>query len=54
MLAIVRTTWVAVLLKRLPGPLLRLLDGWSYRLAQRRARERQERWVRRQAAAGKP
>jgi len=43
--AVVRTTWVATLLRVLPGPVLRLLDGWSYRRAQRRAREREERWA---------
>ncbi|MGV3569498.1 MAG: hypothetical protein ACO1PB_02785 [Ramlibacter sp.] len=46
---VVRTTWVGTLLRVLPGPVLRLLDGWSSRRARRRARERQERWARRQA-----
>lgn len=47
MSAVVRTTWVAIVLRALPGPLLRLLDGWSHRRAQRRARERAARWQRR-------
>jgi hypothetical protein len=29
----------------LPRSLLRMLDAWSYRVAQRRARERQRRWL---------
>ena len=49
MAVVVRTTWVGLLLRSLPGPLLRQLDAWSHRVAQRRARERQERWARRQA-----
>lgn len=43
--AVVRTTWVGALLRGLPGPVLRLLDGWSHRRAQRRAREREQRWA---------
>ena len=45
--AVVRTTWVGTLLRAIPGPVLRLLDGWSSRRAQRRAREREARWARR-------
>ncbi|HEY8359304.1 MAG TPA: hypothetical protein VIL30_17785 [Ramlibacter sp.] len=48
---IVRTTWVGTLLRVVPAPVLRLLDAWSYRVAQRRALQRQERWARRQAGA---
>jgi hypothetical protein len=33
----------------LPRWLLRMLDGWSHRVAQRRARERQRRWLARTA-----
>lgn len=47
----VRTTRLGALLQWLPAPLLSLLDAWSYGVAQRRARERQQRWLRRQAAA---
>jgi hypothetical protein len=49
MIAGQRTTWIGLLLRALPGPLLRLLDGWSHRVALRRARERQQRWAARQA-----
>lgn len=49
--AVVRTTWVGLLLRGLPGPLVRLLDAWSHRVAMRKARERQERWTRRQAGS---
>ncbi len=41
---------VVQVVRVLPAPLLRLLDAWSYRVAQRRARARQEQWTRRQAA----
>ena len=33
----------------LPQPLLRALDGWSRRVARRRAQERQRRWLARRA-----
>lgn len=33
----------------LPQPLLRALDGWSERVARRRAQERQRRWLARKA-----
>ena len=33
----------------LPQPLLRVLDAWSHRIAQRRARERQRKWLARVA-----
>lgn len=48
--AAARTTWVSLLLRGLPGPLLRMLDAWSHRVAMRKARERQQRWAARQAA----
>lgn len=44
----VRTRMVSQVLRLLPGPVLALLDAWSYRIAQRRARERQRRWAQRQ------
>ena len=40
---------VAQLLKVLPGPVLRLLDAWSYRVAQRRQQRRREAWLARRA-----
>lgn len=46
MAVVVRTSWIGLLLRGLPGPLLRQLDAWSHRVALRRARERQERWAR--------
>jgi hypothetical protein len=33
----------------LPPPLLRTLDGWAHRQAQRRAQERRDAWLLRQA-----
>lgn len=48
----VRTTWVTALLRPLPRPVRRLLDGWSHRRAQQKARERHERWARGQQASG--
>lgn len=33
----------------LPQGLVRALDGWSYRVAQRRAQERQRKWLARRA-----
>lgn len=33
----------------LPQSLLRVLDGWSHRVAQRRAEERQRKWLARRA-----
>lgn len=41
------------LLRVLPRPVLGMLDAWSYRIAQRRARERQQKWLQRKAAATK-
>lgn len=49
--AVARTSWIGLLLRQLPGPVLRQLDTWSHKVAQRRARQRHERWVRRRAAA---
>lgn len=39
-------------LRLLPVPLRAALDAWSYRVAQRRARERRQRWLQRSAATG--
>ena len=41
---------VAALLRLLPGPLLRALDGWSHRRALDRQRQRQQAWLERKAA----
>lgn len=51
MVAILRPTWLGRVLRQLPSPLLSLLDAWSYRIAQRHARQRQQRWLSRKAAA---
>jgi hypothetical protein len=40
---------VVQLLHLLPAAVLRALDAWSYQVARRRQRERQQRWQRRQA-----
>jgi hypothetical protein len=45
----VNTSVVGQVVRALPGPLLRLLDAWSYRIARGRARARQEALARRQA-----
>jgi hypothetical protein len=47
MVAHVNTAWIAGVLGLLPRPLLAALDGWSQRLAQRRAARRREAWLRR-------
>ena len=49
MAAAARTNWIGLLLRGLPGPLHRMLDAWSHRVALRKARERQARWAARQA-----
>jgi hypothetical protein len=41
-------------LQLLPSPLVRVLDAWSHRVAQRRFRERQQRWLQRNAAPAAP
>ena len=38
----------------LPQWVLRTLDGWSHRVAQRRARERQRKWLARRAPVTQP
>lgn len=47
--AIARATWVTHTVRLLPAPLLRVLDGWAHRQAQRRAQERRDAWLLRQA-----
>jgi hypothetical protein len=44
------TTLVSQVVQFLPGALVSVLDAWSHRVAQRRARARQQRWLQRQAA----
>jgi len=38
------------LVRAMPAPLLRALDAWSHRLAQRRWQARQRKWLQHQAA----
>lgn len=56
MASTVQASLVGQLVQLLPSPLLRVLDGWSHRVALRRARARQQKWLQRQAAsaAGAP
>ena len=42
---------MTVVIHLLPGWVLRTLDGWSHRVAQRRAQERQRKWLARRAPA---
>jgi hypothetical protein len=50
MLAFAPQAWVGPLLRLLPGPLLRALDGWSHRVALKRQKQRQEAWLQRRSA----
>jgi hypothetical protein len=49
MSAIARPTFVTQVVRLLPAPLLRALDAWAHRQAQRRAQERRDAWLLRQA-----
>jgi hypothetical protein len=42
MAAIVQTSWLTPVLRRLPSPWIAALDAWSYRIAQRRAERRRQ------------
>lgn len=50
--AYAQPTRIAQLLKMLPGPVLRMLDAWSHRVALRRQQQRREAWLARQSARG--
>jgi hypothetical protein len=50
MASLVQPSMIAQVLRLLPGPLLRALDGWSQRVARRRWEQRQQRWAQRRAA----
>jgi len=52
MASLLHPSRVSQVVRHLPRWLVRALDAWSYRLAQRRARERQQRWLARKAASG--
>lgn len=49
MSATARPSVLVQLLRALPRPVREALDAWSYRIAQRRARQRQQRWAQRKA-----
>jgi hypothetical protein len=48
--AVLHPSFVSQVVNHLPQWLVRSLDAWSYRVARRRARERQRRWLARTAA----
>ena len=50
MASLVQPSMIAQVLRLLPGPLLRALDGWSQRVARRRREQRLQRWEQRRAA----
>ena len=50
MAAVVHTSWLTPLLRRLPRRLLAQLDNWSHRVAMRRAQQRREAGRRRLSA----
>ena len=52
MFAFVPPSRVAQVVRHLPRWLVRSLDAWSYRVAKRRAQQRQQRWLARKAASG--
>ena len=54
MASTVQASLVGHIVGLLPSPLLRVLDGWSHRVAQRRALARQQKWLQRQAAPAAP
>lgn len=43
---------VAQVVRFLPAALVKVLDAWSYRMARRRAQQRQRQWLARKAASG--
>ena len=52
--ALVHPSLLSVLVRQLPGPVLRALDAWSRRVARRRWEQRQQKWQQRQALAAAP
>ena len=42
MAAMAQTNWLTQALRLVPPPVLRVLDGWSYRLAQKHAAKRRQ------------
>ena len=52
--ALVHPSLVSVLVRQLPGPVLRALDAWSRRVAKRRWEQRQRKWQQRHAVTTAP
>lgn len=52
--ALVQPTALSLVLRHLPGPVLRVLDAWSARVARRRWEQRQRRWQERRAPVAAP
>jgi hypothetical protein len=52
--ALVHPSLLSLLLRQLPGPVLRALDTWSQRAARRRWQQRQQKWQLRKAPAAAP
>jgi hypothetical protein len=50
MAALARTSWVGLLLARLPRPFVRALDDWSYQVARRKAENRRAALLKQHAA----
>ena len=48
--ASVQSSLVSQVIQFLPGSILGVLDAWSHRVARRRARQRQQKWLQRKAA----
>lgn len=48
--AVVHPSLVSQVVRHLPAPLLKLLDGWSSAVARRRWQQRQQKWQQRKAA----
>ena len=42
MIAVVQTSWLTPVLRRLPSRWIAALDAWSYRIAQKRAERRRQ------------
>ena len=50
MVAQLHSAWVGSVLSHMPRPVVTLLDRWSQAMARRRAAQRRQAWLRRQAA----
>lgn len=52
--SLVQPTLIRLVLRHVPGPVLRALDAWSARVARRRWEQRQQEWSQRHAVAPAP